>query len=159
MSSGDLIFSYYPYPVSARSKTHESIVRPVSAIVRDWRAAQARADSAAGRFGGAVSGSDDNVAGPSRTRAAEKGKRKVEAKGYTHEQQAAALDAAERRAVRGLRPAGVDLAKEAEELSEDERVMDDERVRLIFPLRGPLFCDEGPYGPARGRKGWGGVGL
>jgi hypothetical protein len=48
--------------------------------------------------------------------------------GYTRHQQAKALEAAEKRAIRGIRPAGVDLAKEAEELSEEERIMDDERV-------------------------------
>jgi hypothetical protein len=39
-----------------------------------------------------------------------------------------ALGRAEDRALAGKRPAGVDLAREAEEMSDEEAVFDDERV-------------------------------
>ena len=112
MTTPDLFFSYYPYPVTARAKTHDSVIRPVSSIVRDRRAEEAASAATAGANG--VSGA--------------KRRKTQKNEGYTKQQQAIALEAAERRAIRGLRPAGVDMGREADELSEEERVMDDDRV-------------------------------
>lgn len=116
MTSRDLIFSNYPYPVSARQQTHASIVHPVSDIVRD-------------RLDHTKSFERNEIDNPKRRKTSA---RKQQRQGYSLEQQRVALEAAEWRAIRGMRPAGVDMAKEADELSEEERVMDDERVCLCL---------------------------
>lgn len=98
--------SYYPYPLSARHETHRSILQPLSPYAYGHQP---------------LSTAHDLGAPTSSSTASEKYKRDKDAR-------RSALRRAEKRALAGLRPIGTELSKEADELSEEERVMEDERV-------------------------------
>lgn len=103
-------YSFYPYPITPRSQLHSTLQSsypsPSSPSIRGL-AGYSQGPSAPASIRG--------EAGPSTSRT------KVEDR---------ALRRAEKRAVRGLRPSGVGLGREAEDLSEEEVMMEDEKVSL-----------------------------
>jgi hypothetical protein len=90
----------YPYPIQSRLKTHTSILSPLS-------------PHAYGHTGISQGGP-----GPSTK----------EAQAERRERHKLAFGRAEARALAGKRPTGVDMGKEAEEMSDDDQVMEDDKV-------------------------------
>lgn len=104
--------TYYPYPLTSRLKTHSSILQPLSPHAygyQDPSVSQSKAKAGPG---------------PSSASNAEK-----------RERHRLALKRAEERALAGKRPAGVELGKEADEMSDEEGVIQDERVSSPFDPR------------------------
>lgn len=93
--------THYPYPLTSRLKTHSSILNPLSNYA----------------YGHGDANLPGGGPGPTTTSNVEK-----------RDRNRLALKRAEARALAGRRPAGVELGKEAEELSDEERNMEDERV-------------------------------
>ncbi len=98
----DLIYSFYPYPVLARTKVHASLLQTsATPSSTDKKTANDQSDS-----------------------------------GLSTQQLAKSRNAKERaarRALMGRRPAGVALGREAEELSDEEAALDDEKVCSPLP--------------------------
>lgn len=92
----------YPYPIQSRLKTHSSILNPLSPHAYGHRI------------------TSQGGPGPSTK----------EAQAERRERHKLALGRAEARALAGKRPTGVDMGKEAEDMSDDDRIMDDEKVGL-----------------------------
>lgn len=104
--------TYYPYPLTSRLKTHSAILNPLSPHAYGHKD-QPQPDVQTSQGG----------PGPSSASHAEQ-----------RDRHRRALKRAEARALAGKRPAGVELGKEGEEMSEEERVMEDDRVRLCSPF-------------------------
>ncbi|KAI9636808.1 uncharacterized protein MKK02DRAFT_45515 [Dioszegia hungarica] len=111
--------TYYPYPLTSRLKTHSSILQPLSPHAYGYQDPSVSQSKA--------------TAGPGPSSASNAEKR---------ERHRLALKRAEERALAGKRPAGVELGKEADEMSDEEGVIQDERDHLnLFGHRFLL-----PYG-------------
>ena len=108
LASRDVKYSFYPYPISTRQTLHTSLRGPPPA-------ASSSAGGSVANRSSSNSSSRASLAGPGPSTA----QLRAEAR---------ALKRAQWRAVGGRRPAGLGLGREAEELSEEEEALEDEKV-------------------------------
>lgn len=136
--------SFYPYPIQSRTELHHTLKRGIRGIQAPHRTSpHTIGESHAGPS------TFDMVAGGSKKKDTSTSTRSPISFNATHESIRAdrqSLKRARDRAVSGRRSAGVGLGREAEELSEEEEIMFQERVSfdpMLHSFSSQLI--EGPH--------------